>query len=273
MSNRFWLYNFVPGLKQPVSRRWYEYISRLDRDAHMLFMNFGYTSLDPAHKPLALSAEEEPHRYPLQLYHHVASAIDWTGLDALEVGSGRGGGAAYVMRRFKPRSLTGIDITANAVSFCQRYHVVEGLSFRRGDAESLPFADHSFGVVMNVESSLYYPNVERFFSEVVRVLRPDGYFLYADIRYADEVERWRGQLRDTGLRLSKEENITPNVVRALELDRERRQTLIRRYTPRLLLKPTYHFAGVTGAELARDRPKDGERLYLNFCFRKGGEAS
>jgi SAM-dependent methyltransferase len=119
--------------------------------------------------------------------------------------------------------------------------------------------------------------VERFFSEVARVLKPNGYFLYADMRYLDEVDHWRAQLRRTGLRLLSEENITPNVIRALALDRERKRKLIDQYAPRLLRKPFNEFAGMTGAGLAPDSnnrglargsPKDGERIYLNFLFRK-----
>lgn len=268
MSNRFWLYNYLPAIKPHVSRRWYEYISRLDKDAYLLFMNFGYVPLNSNSGHIELTAEDEPHRYPIQLYHHIASAIDWTGLDGLEVGSGRGGGAAYVMRRFSPRSLIGLDITANAVAFCQKHYAINGLTFKRGNAESLPFADHSFDVVMNVESSLYYPNIERFFSEVVRVLRPGGHFLYTDARYSDEIDRWRRQLANTGLHLRHEVDITANVIRALELDKERRETLVKRHIPRFLHWATLPFAGVQGAELARGRPQPNERLYLTFFFRK-----
>ena len=39
-----------------------------------------------------LKSEDEKDRYPIQLYHHVASQINLKGLKVLEVGSGRGGG-------------------------------------------------------------------------------------------------------------------------------------------------------------------------------------
>lgn len=268
MTTKHWLYTFFPYLRQPIIRRWYEYISALDKDANMLLINYGYVDLDPDAKPLELSAEDEKCRYPIQLYHHVASAIDWVGQEALEVGSGRGGGAAYIKRRFKPESIIGIDITANAVDFCNRYYSIEGLSFARGDAESLQFDDNSFDVVINVESSMYYLNVERFFREVVRVLRPNGYFLYADMRYLEEIDTWRAQLRNTGLQLMEEEDITSNVVRALELDSERRRKLINQYVPKIFHGLFNEFAGMTGAGLAHGSPKAGERIYLNFVFRK-----
>jgi SAM-dependent methyltransferase len=259
-------------LSKPATYWLYTYISMLDRDVQSIVLNYGYAHLDSAAHPLNLSTHEEPHRYPLQLYHHVASAVDWIGLDALEVGSGRGGGSAYIMRYFAPRSILGLDLAAKAIDFCARHYRVEGLSFVRGDAESMHLADNTFDIVINVESSLYYPNVERFFEEVVRVLKPGGYFLYTDLRYWEEMDAWRAQLRSTGLQLIKEEDITPNVMRALELDHARRQKLIERYVPKWLRSSFAGFAGVTGAKLAADGPRMGERIYMNFVFQKRASA-
>src|SRR3546814_7009494 len=101
---------------------------------------------------------DEPDRYSIQLYHQTAAALDWTGLDGLEVGCGRGGGASYVARYLKPRSLVGLDIADRAIEFCRRRHAAPGLSFVSGDAQKLPFPDESFDVVLNVESSGSYPD-------------------------------------------------------------------------------------------------------------------
>jgi SAM-dependent methyltransferase len=119
-----------------------------------------------------------------------------------------------------------------------------------------------------LEASLYYPDIERFFSHVVRILKPGGHFLYADMRYADEIDLWRVQLKNTGLELLREEDITRNVVRALALDQARKKDLVHRYIPRVLRRTFYHFGGISGDGLARGDPKVGERLYLFFVFQK-----
>src|SRR5437016_14665802 len=93
---------------------------------------------------------------------YVAGSIDLKGLDVLEVGCGRGGGASYIMRYLKPKSMTGVDIAEKAIAFCKRYHTVEGLSFRYGDAESLPFDNNTFDVIVNIESSQCYGSIPRF---------------------------------------------------------------------------------------------------------------
>ena len=119
----------------------------------MPFMNFGYAHLNSHDRGIDLSCEDEEHRYSIQLYHHVASAIDWTGLEALELGSGRGGGAAYITNNFKPKSYIGIDMTSSAVDFSTWRYAGEGLSFLQCNAEALPFEKTSFDVVINIEAS------------------------------------------------------------------------------------------------------------------------
>ena len=265
MNRRLSLY--LPRLGQLLTRISYEYFSMLDKDANLLFMNYGYAKLDSnAHLNLAL--KDERHRYPIQLYDHIASSIDWSGLEGLEVSCGRGGGAHYIMQHYHAKSITGVDFSTQAISFCNRYYSAEGLAFAHDDAESLRFPNHSFDVVINLEASFYYPNVERFFRNVVRVLRPGGYFLYADMRYVEEMEAWRTQLRNTGLKCLSEEDITHNVLRALDLDQNYRRTVIEQYVPKLFHKYFYRWAGVTGANLARGESKAGKRVYLFFVFQK-----
>jgi ubiquinone/menaquinone biosynthesis C-methylase UbiE len=265
MINR-WFFTNLPTLRQVLTRFTYEYISFLDRDRHVLFLNHGFADLDPHARPLELSGEDEKHRYEIQLYHHIARCIQWDGLDALEVSSGRGGGACYIQRHFHPRSLTGVDFSRAAIRFCRHHYSLSGLSFVHDNAEALRFPDNSFDVVINLEASLYYPHVERFFRHVVRVLRPNGYFLYADMRYAEELETWRAQLRETGLELLSEEDITLNVIQALVLSKERRTKLIQHYVPRILHGAFAEFAGLTGP--VPRLPGGGDRRYRSFVFRK-----
>ncbi|CAA9294254.1 MAG: hypothetical protein AVDCRST_MAG26-4334, partial [uncultured Chloroflexia bacterium] len=73
-----------PALRRAVTRTWYQYLVGLDRDNDMLFMNYGYVDLDPSAQPTELSARDERYRYCVQLYHHVAGAVDLHGMDVLE---------------------------------------------------------------------------------------------------------------------------------------------------------------------------------------------
>lgn len=255
-----------PTLKRMLIGQLYRTIAGLARDADLTFMNYGYAPLNGG-PPLPLRDDDEPNRYAIQLYHHVAGAVDLAGKTVLEVGSGRGGGASYVARYLEPGSLTGVDRCAEAVEFCAGRHPVPGLAFRHGDAEALPFADASFDVVVNVESSHGYGSLPRFLGEVRRVLRPGGHFLYTDHRGDYEIGEWRAMLLASGLRMLKEEEISANVVRALELDDERKRAMIERRCPRWLQKSIHEFAATRGSA-AYERFRTGKTRYFSYVFRK-----
>ena len=255
-------------LQRAVRRRWYEYLSKMDQEANMLFMNYGWADLDPGAEEIPLSDEDEPNRYCIQLYHHVASAVDLSSLDVLEVGSGRGGGSSYMMRYLKPRSVVGVDIAHAAIRFCNRHYQISHLSFVRGDAESLHFDDRSFHAVVNIESSHCYRSMERFLTGVCRVLKPDGYFLFADYRGKEQLDTLRRQLRQSGLTLLKEQRITPNVLRALDLDSARKLQLIKEKVPTILRGVFNEFAGMRGTRSAYNRFDTGDKEYLSFVLQK-----
>lgn len=266
MLNKLLFHRF-PTVKSLLTRLQYEFISALNLKRDVLFMNFGYTAHHEGYEPIALDPEDEIHRYPMQLYHHVAKHIDWANADALEVSSGRGGGASFIMRHFKPRSYVGVDFSAKAIEFCRSHHQVNGLHFQHGNAEDLQFQDNSFDVVVNVEASLYYPNIRKFFQHVRRVLKPGGYFLYTDLRYEEKVPEWRAQIEAMGLKVIKEEDITENVLKAMELDRERRLNLVNTYIPRILRKQFYHFAGLD-LNSPNSVPHLERRRYWYFVLQK-----
>ena len=245
---------------------WYSLLSNLDRHAAVTFLNYGYASSNGEQIPLR--AEDEPNRYPIQLYHHVLSGTAVAGREVLEVGSGRGGGASYVARYFRPRTLTGVDICKAAIRFSRaRYADQDNLEFRVADACNLPFANDSFDVVLNVESAQHYGDMGQFLEEVYRVLRPGGDFLMACFEDVQKNVLPREFLRQTRLRLIREDEITANVARALELDSLRRQTLAIAIAPRPLLGLSNEFAGIPGTQLHASFA-NGECPYFCFACRK-----
>ncbi len=260
----------VPQVKRFLNRTWYQYLAKADKDAHMLFMNYGYADPKAATAALDLDPADESRRLCIQLYQRVAGAIDLSGKDVLEIGCGRGGGCSYIMRYLRPKSMTGMDIADNAVAFCRNYHAVPGLLFRQGDAEALPLADHSCDVVVNVESSHCYGSMERFVSEVARVLRPGGFFLFTDHRPSGQLNRLRGQLCSQ-LQLLDEERVTLGVLKALDLDHERKLALIQQKAPKWLRKQFHMFAATKGSPLYENF-RSGTVEYLRFVLQKANSA-
>lgn len=240
-------------------------LSRLLARDDVLFLNYGYEEDPPMALPLAIS--DEPDRFPIQLYHRTATQVDLAGKEALEVSCGHGGGASYLMRTQHPASYTGLDLNRVGIEFCRRRHRLPGLDFVQGNAESLPFPDRSFDAVINVEAAINYHNVRRFFAEVERVLRPGGHFLYADMRYADEIAAWEADLADIPLRRVAERVINAEVMRGLERNRFFDQITRRLPNIALLRGMAQDYAGGPGSLIYR-RLENGEASYRLFCFAK-----
>lgn len=264
----------APGAKQSMQkaliRSLYYALSAWNRDDTTTFMNYGYAPLEDSDAATVVGDEEN--RYSIQLYSHVSSAVDLRDNDVLEVGCGRGGGSFFLKDSLHARSVTGIDLAGAAIKFCAARYGIDGLSFQQGDAENLPFHASSFDVVVNIESSHNYPSVERFFAEVARVLRPGGYFLFADLRPRGEVDLVRQQLERTGFTVLVQEFITPNVVRALELDSQRRERLIQRNIPAFLHPLSREFVGMKGS-LVYEALRTGGQEYVHLVLRKPNDES
>jgi len=247
----------------PLWKILYWYISHMDSKGEVTFLNYGYAD----NKKLELQKNDEKNRYPIQLYHHVANSIPLKGLDVLEVGCGRGGGASYIARYLTPNSIKGFDICRKAIDFCNRYYSLKGLSFCYGNALDAPYTNNNFDVVINVESSHRYANMGRFLDEVYRVLKPGGYFLFADLRDRESIKFLRKQLNSSKLKVVKEEIITEHVLKALDLDHERRVELINRLAPKVFRAFTREFAGTKETRLYKSF-LTREKEYLHYILKK-----
>jgi SAM-dependent methyltransferase len=238
-----------PPLKRWLWRFWYDLLAGRYQQADWTFMNYGYAPTDAGAGELSLAKADEANRYSIQLYHHVTRTVSLRGARVLEVGSGRGGGCSYLARYRQPESVLGIDISAKAVAFCNRVHSSPCLAFRRGDAEALPCPAETFDVVINVESSHCYGSIPAFLGEVFRVLRPGGYFLWADLRAATRLAETRRQFEAAGFWHREEDMITANVLLALDRISAKKEETIRRLVPRLLWPYVADFAGIRGTRV------------------------
>ena len=163
--------------------------------------------------------------------------------------------------------MLGLDLSDKAVDFCNQTYAVDGLSFQQGDAEKLPLPDESVDVVVNLESSHCYGSMAQFLSEVYRVLRPGGYFLFSDHRDADQIQSLHEQLGNCGFNQKKETDITPNVLRALELDDDRKKRLIEKKCPKVLRGRMAEFAAMKGTK-TYETFRTGYSRYLSFVLQK-----
>lgn len=246
----FELVNHSPRGRRIAFRSLFEHLAR--RTFHVSSwtqMNYGYAGDGANPHTVALAPEDEQERFCHQLYLKTVDGLDLRDREVVEVSCGRGGGASFVHRYLRPRTLTGVDIAQSAVEFCRRVHRRPGLRFVQGDAEELPLFDESADAIINVEASFCYGDMSRFLAEVRRVLRPGGVFLYADLRHTEELPGLDAALAKSDLEIRQRTDITRNVVRALELDGMRRMAGVTTLAPRFMRHAMKAFAGAPGSRI------------------------
>jgi len=247
---------------------WYDFASLVDgRAGDLKFMNFGYAPQHNGGQIMNLDPADEKHRYAIQMYYHTIGRQGLSDLDVLEVGCGRGGGAASLMKYASPRSLTGIDLSAKAIDLCRKFVRIPSLVFKVGDAEKIPFADESFDAVINVESSHCYPRLDKFFAEVKRVLKKGGRLFYADFRRKEDLAGQQLAIQNSGLIVREKEDIVQDVLRALTLDSARKEKLIRRRIPGILRSSFRKFSCTVGSENYLTL-LEGKRFYHRYLLVK-----
>ena len=251
-------------LKNIFFKIWYWYISIIDKNAEVIFMNYGYSKNN---QKIVLEKEDEKNRYSIQLYHHTAISINIKGKNILEVGCGRGGGLSYINRYLSPNELTGVDLNKKAIQFCKKIYKKKNSKFLQANAQNLPFSNNSFEVVINVESSHRYPQVELFIYEVYRVLKPGGTFLFTDFGQNKELKMLEKQFENSQFKCVKKENITSYVVEALKLATPEREVLIKKLLPVFLQSLGRNFAATEGSH-TYNRFANGHYEYIYYVLEK-----
>jgi ubiquinone/menaquinone biosynthesis C-methylase UbiE len=94
-------------------------------------------------------------------------------------------GGGHTANAFAPlvKTVTAVDITQEMLVAADNFIKGNGhqnVTFIKGDAEKLPLSDESFDIVTCRIAPHHFPNVNRFVTEVHRVLKSDGQFLLDD---------------------------------------------------------------------------------------------
>lgn len=114
----------------------------------------------------------------------LAEQVDLTQFNVLDVGCGLGGPCRMLAENYDC-NVTGIDLSnefiRTASQLSQLVKLDHKTQFVVGNATELPFPSNLFDAVWTQHVQMNIPDKEQFYSEIHRVLKPGGFFLYYDI--------------------------------------------------------------------------------------------
>ena len=106
--------------------------------------------------------------------------------NALDIGSGPGLIPIKLAANAAGLRVTGVDLSAAMLQRARRSAELAGVadrvSFRQGDAKSLPFSDQSFDLVLCNSLLHHSPDPRGLLNEISRVSKPGGALLLRDLR-------------------------------------------------------------------------------------------
>jgi ubiquinone/menaquinone biosynthesis C-methylase UbiE len=126
---------------------------------------------------------------PIRIYMQQRVADGWlrthrrmlAGKSVLEIGCGQGAGTELLLDRYGVNDVVAFDFDpAQLERAVRRLHTRPAVKLFVGDAESLPFDDARFGVVVDFAILHHVPNWQQAVGEIARVLKPDGWLFYEE---------------------------------------------------------------------------------------------
>ncbi|MFC1651412.1 SAM-dependent methyltransferase [Candidatus Latescibacterota bacterium] len=124
----------------------------------------------------------------------MANALPWLNKNArvLDMGSGYGGVARYLAKRFGCL-VDCVNISERQNTYNRQLNSSEGLSelihVHNANFEDIPFDNSSFNVVWSEDAMVHCGNRAKVVSEAERVLLVDGFFIFTDILQIESVPK------------------------------------------------------------------------------------
>lgn len=114
--------------------------------------------------------------FAIDLAHRVAA---FRPASVLELAAGTGVVTRELAKALPPAAgITATDLSGEMLEVAAAMTKSRTVTWQRADAMALPFPDHTFDAVVCQFGAMFFPDKAKAFSEVKRVLRPGGVFLF-----------------------------------------------------------------------------------------------
>ena len=121
----------------------------------------------------------------LKLVEHLFTKFDRSNVKkVLEIGCGVGTVASYLSDKYGMKVIA-TDADPEQIELAKdHYKEHQNLRFFEADAVNLPFKNAEFEMVVSLNVFHHISDWRRVLSEVNRLLKPNGYFLFSDLAYS-----------------------------------------------------------------------------------------
>ncbi|MEM8722312.1 MAG: class I SAM-dependent methyltransferase [Cyanobacteria bacterium P01_G01_bin.39] len=153
------------------------------------FQNLNQSPQDDAYDRWheSVHGEENPIEINLSSWHKTALNLSppLENLNILEVGCGVGDFALHLVNF--DANVTAVDFSPHAIEIAKKKSTAQNKSvnFRVADAQSLPFADNSFDLLLSCECLEHVPEPQLALNEFKRVLKPQGKLVLTTENYSN----------------------------------------------------------------------------------------
>lgn len=115
----------------------------------------------------------------------------------LDVGCGGGANIARFIKKSPNGFVAGIDYSEESVNFSRKKNAAflgEHCEIKVGNVNNIEYEDEKFDIVTAFETVYFWPDLEKNFKEVNRVLKPNGHFMICCEESNPEDNKWQEKI-------------------------------------------------------------------------------
>lgn len=128
------------------------------------------------------------------------AGVEIEGREVLDIGCGLGVITLMLAKKYGAKTVVGIDVEQHLIDHSTKRAAAaeasDRVSFEFVEPGPLPFADASFDVVFTKDVIVHIPDKEKFYKDIIRVLKPGGVLVGSDWlrggegHYSETADQW-----------------------------------------------------------------------------------